>query len=356
MTTPRPHTSTLVRRAAALGGATLVAAAAAHAQGERYTIHGAAAVWNVAGTVRVVAGTGSDVVVDVVRRGRDAGKLRVATGEVRGRDAVRVVYPNDDVIYPEMASSRVRTRVRSDGTFGGNGGFFSSNEIEVRSSGRGTEAWAEVTVSVPAGRALDVHLVAGDATVSNVEGDLMIDVDAATVSTERTRGRLVVDAGSGRVRVAGAQGDVDLDLGSGPVDLRDVSASRLKVDGGSGSLTGANVASPSMDLDLGSGGARLANVSTRDLKLDSGSGTVDLDLATDVDDVRIDSGSGSVTLHVPSTLGASVDIDTGSGGIETDVPIQVTRKERDHLTGSIGDGKGRIVIDGGSGAVRILKR
>ncbi|MBV9879289.1 MAG: DUF4097 family beta strand repeat protein [Gemmatirosa sp.] len=348
----------LAARAALLGGATLAAAATARAQAtERHTLRGDAAVYNLAGTVRVVAGTGRDVVVEVARQGPDAAKLRVEQGEVRGRDAVRVVFPDDDVVYPAMGrGSRVRTRVNRDGTFGdGNGGFFSGGQVEVRSSGRGTEAWADVTVSVPAGARLAVHLVAGEATVSNVDGELSIDVHQASVSTERTRGRLDVDAGSGRVRIAGAQGDVNLDLGSGPVELRDVNAGDLRVDAGSGDLTGANVTARLVDLDLGSGGTRLGRVTTRDLKVDAGSGSVDIDFASDVDDVRIDVGSGIVTLRVPPTLGAALDVDTGSGGIETEIPIEVTRRERDHLTGRIGDGKGRIEIDGGSGRVRLLK-
>ena len=360
--TPSARSSSLARAAALLGGATLVAAASAGGQGsERHTLHGDAAVWNLAGTVRVVAATGggSDIVVDVVRRGADAAKLRVEAGQLRGTDAVRVIFPDDDIVYPALGGgSRYRTRLRSDGTWNGgwNEGAFSSSTIQVRGSGRGTEAWAEVTAAVPAGARLTVHLAVGDATVQNVDGDIKIDVDAADVTAERTRGRLAVDAGSGRVRVNGAQGAVDLDVGSGSVDLRDVSASSLKVDGGSGSLTGTNVAAPSIDLDLGSGGTRLANLTTRELKLDSGSGEVDLDFASDVEEVRIDTGSGGITLRVPPTLGATLDIDSGSGGIESDIPIQVTRKEHDHLRGQIGDGKGRIVIDGGSGGVRIRKR
>jgi DUF4097 and DUF4098 domain-containing protein YvlB len=338
--------------------ATAGTAGSARAQGGRHVLRGEAAVYDLAGTIRVVPGTGRDIVVDVTPQGRDAQKLRVETGEVRGRQAVRVVFPDDDVVYPAMGGdSRVRTRVRSDGTFGDTDthGFFSSHDVTIRASGRGTQAWADMTIAVPPGQRLAVHLGVGDATVSNVDGDLMFDVAAATVTAERTRGRLMVDAGSGRVRIAGAQGDIDLDLGSGPVELQDVAADRLKVDGGSGSITGSNVAAPSIDLDVGSGRTRLDRVSTRTLKVDAGSGSVDVGLTTDVDDVRIDTGSGDVTLRIPPSLGAEIDVDTGSGGIETEVPIQITRKERDHLTGRIGDGKGHIVIDGGSGGVRIRK-
>jgi lia operon protein LiaG len=82
---------------------------------------------------------------------------------------------------------------------------------------------------------------------------------------------------------------------------------------------------------------------------------VDVGLLDDVENVRIDTGSGGVTLRLPASLGAEVDIDTGSGGISTDVPVTVTRRERDRLVGRIGDGRGRIVIDAGSGGVRLMR-
>jgi DUF4097 and DUF4098 domain-containing protein YvlB len=148
---------------------------------------------------------------------------------------------------------------------------------------------------------------------------------------------------------------VTLDLGSGSAEVRGVKGSRLTVDAGSGSLTGESIEVPTLDLDLGSGRTRLAGVRARDLRIDSGSGSVDVALLDDVEDVRIDSGSGSVTLRVPSSLGAELDVDTGSGGIDTEIPITVTRRSRDRLVGRIGDGRGRIVIDAGSGAVRLLR-
>jgi len=41
--------------------------------------------------------------------------------------------------------------------------------------------------------------------------------------------------------------------------------------------------------------------------------------------------------------------------VESDVPITVRRRSRTHLTGTIGDGSGRIRIDSGSGTVRIKR-
>ena len=69
-----------------------------------------------------------------------------------------------------------------------------------------------------------------------------------------------------------------------------------------------------------------------------------------------DTGSGAVVITIPARLGAQFSIDSGSGRIDVDVPHRARTIERDHLTGTIGDGRGRIQIDTGSGSVRLQRR
>lgn len=323
---------------------------------ERYTLVGReVAIYNVAGQVRLVAGTGREVVVDVTRRGRDAGAMHVAQGPIRGREALRVWMPAGRVVYPALGRwTRTTVRVRDDGTFGDGDGAWRGRGVEIRASGDGAEAWAELAVAVPVGQRVVVHLAAGEATAINVDGDLVLDVQAAAVRTERTRGRLQVDAGSGRLAVRDAEGEVTLDSGSGRVELDDVRAGRLRLDVGSGAVVGRRISAASLELDAGSGSVRLAEVRSRTLRVDTGSGDVDLGFADDVDDVRIDAGSGAVTLRVPPVLGAEVAVETGSGGIQVRVPMVIAEQRRDRLSGQIGDGRGRIAIDGGSGEIRLV--
>jgi DUF4097 and DUF4098 domain-containing protein YvlB len=82
---------------------------------------------------------------------------------------------------------------------------------------------------------------------------------------------------------------------------------------------------------------------------------VRLALSADVDQLDIDTGSGSVTITAPPSLGASLHIETGSGDIDSDFPLRITRKESDTLLASVGDGRGHIVIDTGSGDVRLRR-
>ncbi|MCJ7630183.1 MAG: DUF4097 domain-containing protein, partial [Longimicrobiales bacterium] len=66
--------------------------------------------------------------------------------------------------------------------------------------------------------------------------------------------------------------------------------------------------------------------------------------------------SGSVTIWVPATVGAEVEMDTGAGGIDLDLPLEVQEARRDYVLGVLGDGRGRIHVDTGSGRIRLIGR
>ena len=326
---------------------------------ERRTLAGDdVAVYNIAGVMQVVGGTGNDVTVEITRGGGEASKLQIESGRVRGRESLRVIYPDRRVIYREgdwaRWRSRTTIRVDDDGTFS-DGRDRDGRSVDIVSSGDGLDAHADIRVVVPKGKKVSVYLGVGEAKIENVEGDLYVDVSSAPVTSSHTRGRLSLDTGSGEVRVTDAQGDVDLDTGSGSVEVNGIRGPRLTMDTGSGRVRGTDVVVDEMELDTGSGSVRLGQVQSKRITLDSGSGSVELDLRADVESVRIESGSGGVTLGIPESLGAAIRIDTGSGGIDTDIPIQVRKAERNYLDGTIGDGKGQISIETGSGGVRLRR-
>jgi lia operon protein LiaG len=347
-----------IRRAVCLGAVLGLSAVplVASAQEKATLSGGDVAIYNLVGSIKAVGGGSGDVSVSIAKSGKDAAQLRVEQGTVRGKQTLRVIYPARRITFGDDRGwgSRTTLRVADDGTFDDNNDEGSRVEISGRSGG--LEARADLTVTVPTGKAIHLHLAAGDVTVTNVNGDVSVGVDAADVTTSGTKGALTLDTGSGTVEITDAQGDVNIDCGSGPVTLSKIRGSRLSVDAGSGRMRGDGIDAKRIDLDLGSGGATLKNVTTTDLKLDSGSGATEIDLTSDVDRVDIDSGSGAITLWIPPTLGAKIDIDAGSGGIDMGVPVSVTRYESDHVVGTIGDGQGTIRIDAGSGGVHLRKR
>ena len=319
-----------------------------------------AAIYNIAGSIHVVRGTGSDITVDIARAGRDADKLSVATGLVGDQQTLRVIYPSDRIVFPRPNehSSRWRTEmeVNDDGTWDGNRRWH-GRRVYIVGSGDGLEAHADLTVHVPPGARLALYLAAGNASVSGTDGDLFADVDEASITIDHTHGELNLDTGSGDLVVRDAEGSMNLDAGSGEVTLSNIKGERLDVDAGSGDIQATTVAFERVKLDLGSGETKLYQATLADLSLDAGSGDVDVAFVGPARRVTIDAGSGDVTLHIPKTFGADVDIDAGSGDVRSDFPLERHRDDDDsHYSGRIGAGGGQIKIDGGSGQIALVKQ
>jgi len=332
----------------------------ANAQVARHPLAGAdVAIYNLVGRVTIEAGTGPDVTVEVTRRGADAGKLSTDVGMLDGRNTLRVMYPDDDIVYPEMGRwSNWEFSIGRDGRWGGfRDSWTSRRRYRVKSSGRGTEAWADLRITVPAGKRVSVNIGVGEASSTKVEGDLSIGVASANVVVNGHKGSLRLDTGSGRVDVRDVTGAEELtsDAGSGHVSIRDAVAKRMKLESGSGGIDGDNLTADELTVDVGSGGMRFNRVTAENVRLDTGSGGIDFELRNSPRSLDLDSGSGSVTLTLPTNLDAEFDVETGSGGISSDFAVQVNRIERHRMRGTVGKGGGRIRVETGSGSVRLRK-
>src|SRR5262245_15129092 len=224
---PTPCGAAMIARPLLLlvAGTFLVTPAAA--QTSRHVLKGdSVAVYNLVGELRVEPGSGSDVVVEVRRAGDDADKLEIQSGPLRGRETLRIIYPDDVIVMPDWGRGWNTTlRVRDDGTFGDEGDFehrrgYGREGHEVRITGRsrsGLEAYADLRVTVPKGKTISLNLGVGKAFVSNVEGNIRVSVASADVAADRTRGTLRIATGSGNVDLRTASGDVGLETGSGDI-------------------------------------------------------------------------------------------------------------------------------------------
>jgi lia operon protein LiaG len=346
------------RYAGALALLVLVATNAV-AQTEQRTIRGTdVAIYNLAGRLRAVAGTGDAVGVEITRAGADASKLRIETGTIRGRETLRVIYPSDRVIYSAMGGrSRSSVGVRDDGTFseGDWQDWRDRNRVDIRSSGTGLEAHADLTVRIPKGQKIALFLAVGRVEVTNVEGDVLIDVVSSDVDVAGLKGALTLDTGSGRIAVRDVTGELNIDTGSGGLNIERVKGTSLRLDSGSGGIEASDIDVTEFDADVGSGGLRVAKLRAPTVRAETGSGGVQLELLGDVQSLDVETGSGGVTIRAPATLNAQVNVETGSGGFQTDFEITTRRVSRNFVEGRIGEGKGRLTVEAGSGTVRLLK-
>ena len=206
-------------------------------QTERYELSGKEiAIYNIAGVAKLQGGSGPDVIVEVRRGGGDAGQLQIEVGRINGRETLRVIYPDDRIVYREMSRvSRTQMRVREDGTFGNTRG---SRRVLVTGSGRGLEAFADLTITGPRGVELATYIGVGEINASGIEASLNLDTHSGAVDVNRVIGDVLVDTGSGRVSVTETRGNLNVDTGSGRVTLTDCQGDEIMVDTGSGRVTG----------------------------------------------------------------------------------------------------------------------
>jgi hypothetical protein len=338
--------------------ATLVSVSSASAQAAKsYPLTGTrVAVYNIAGQLTVVAGTGSSTVVEVTPKGADAAKLTVATGAKGNRQALRVLYPDDRIIYPALGrGSSTDLRVDDDGYFDHDRDD-RGHRVEIRGSGSGLEAYADLKVKVAPGTSVDLHLAVGEVTVTEVNGDIMVSTGSGNVSATGVKGDLDIDTGSGDVTVERVTGSLRIDTGSGNVTAKQQTAGRVDLDTGSGDITLSNASADDMKLDTGSGDIRIDGSSSRSLSLDTGSGTVVAALTGKLETLRVETGSGDVRLTLPADFAGSLDVDSSNDdNIDVDFPIQLVRKGDGELRAKIGEGTGSVRIETGSGGVRLSK-
>jgi len=333
---------------------------AATPDASRQTLPGSdVAIYNLVGTLEVARGEGSSVVAEVRTSGPDAAKLKVVNGVVRGRQSLRVIYPGDRIVAPEMGPNSNSTfRVRDDGTFGDDkdgkdDDWGEGRKIRISGSGDGIEARADIRVLVPTGKKVTIHWGHGKGALDKVDGTVAVEAASMPVTATGMKGDLRVEVGSGDVRVSDSDAIVSIETGSGDVTLDAIHGDELGVETGSGQVTAHKLTAQTLSIETGSGEIEAGGIGADHAKIETGSGGIKVDVAKDVHILSLESGSGDIIVSLPRDVGAKISAETGSGGIDTDLPLKVTVRKRNELSGTIGDGNGSIRIETGSGDVRI---
>ncbi len=344
---------------------------------------GSLTVDDLIGKIRIEGTDGDAFEVDVAVDGKDATRDAIRIERTDGAEpTLRVPFPVDRetrYVYPELGShSRSTFTLRDDG--GKDHGIWSEllgaiggKKIEVSGSGRGMEAWADVTIKVPRGAKLKVRSGVGATEASDVEADLDLHAKSGGMNLNGIKGELRADTGSGGIEARNQAGKADLETGSGPVTAGDIDG-ELLVDTGSGSVTLDTVKGPRIHIDTGSGGVSVRGATCTTFYVDTGSGSIDAsgisaeeaDLDAGSGDItlelvhmgtgvfKLDTGSGSIELAVPKDAGADVAASTGSGSIVLDFPGDgVHKSTRRDLNFRIGDGGAQVKLDTGSGSIKV---
>ncbi|WP_407287894.1 DUF4097 family beta strand repeat-containing protein [Streptomyces sp. BP-8] len=186
---------------------------------------------------------------------------------------------------------------------------------------KGWNRRAVVSVTVPSGTRVEVGVVGADAVVSGISA------------------RTDVRGVSGRSTLVGLSGEVRADTVSGKVEAQSLTGD-LRFNSVSGDLT---------VIDGAGGGVHADSV--------SGDMVLDLDPVKGAD-IRLTTVSGEVAIRLPDPADARVEANTTSGTVsnafdDLRVSGQWGAKK---ITGSLGEGTGRLKVTTVSGGLALLRR
>lgn len=315
-------------------------------------------VENLAGTMKVVAGSGSAVVaVATIHAESDAlaNSLTLEEVSITSGTGLRMRYPvdqHDTFKYPVGSDGRKKVM----NWLGSNSSNLKYDGKNVTvSSGSGVLLYADIEVQVPA-------RLAGKGTFANhvgrmegrgIDGNFVFASGSGDVDLDKVGGEIKVDTGSGDVAAGNGTGVLTIDTGSGDVAVEHFSGDAIACDVGSGDVRLKAGASKKVSVETGSGDVTLSSMDIEEFKGDTGSGDVTVEsTGSHLARIVTETGSGDVTLRLGGAASFELIADQGSGDLVSRYKdAEPIVKGREVIGYRRGDNRTHITVSTGSGDV-----
>lgn len=175
-----------------------------------------------------------------------------------------------------------------------------------------------LVVRVPEGVHVHARADMGDATVRDIQGDVVVASGFGSVRLTSISGSIHVGAGSGNVHVDRAEG-------------------RVVATTGNGNIRVASVSGP--------------------IEVNTGNGNIDAELRSirAPEDMHLSSGNGSIVLWLPGGYQGAIDASTGYGRFSSEFTLAGVARTpgQRHVRGTIGSGGRSIFVSTGRGDIQI---
>lgn len=203
--------------------------------------------------------------------------------------------------------------------------------------------------------AIEVTAASGDVKAVDLGGSLEVTVASGNVDIQNVRGNMSINSASGDVRGREVGGDVSVYTSSGNIRLADIGGDLvIKSAAGDCHVDGVRDVSYSGM----SGTVRLFGVSGA-VKANVATGDLELKLAPmQEQDYFVRSSTGNIDLEILEAMpgGYILKAGTTTGDINADLAIKISRIGKNHISGVVREGKGKIVLETTSGNITIAER
>lgn len=323
-----------------------------------YSPTGPFAVENMAGSMRILAGTTDKVVVVATVHADDEAtadlmKLEQVSGD-KNVPTLRMIYPIDKFTtfrYPTEAQENLHWLERLFGFDNSTTTKYDGHRVTIR-SGSGVLLYADIAIELPrhSVEATFKNLV-GAMSGEGVEGTLKFDSASGDVTLENLKGEITADTGSGDVKADTLSGSYICDTGSGDCTLNGFTGEKVACNVGSGDIQIHSGTAHFMDMSTGSGDIEVTDFDIEEFKADTGSGDVLVAVRGDrLAKFKADTGSGDVTLRMDANASFEARCDISSGDVISHYrDAEPIIKDREVVGFRRGSAKTRIDVDTGSG-------
>lgn len=282
---------------------------------------------NISGDIVITAGSGSEAVIEVVKRG---------FGNTQQEAREQLSYLNVRLHVSERGRGEVRA------------------SYDVRNGKRHRfRSSTEYTVTAPAGTAIYANSVSGSIRASRMKGDLSVQSVSGEVRLDAPARVSAAKSVSGDVQISDAtvDGPVTASSVSGTVRLHALKARRIEASSVSGDVFLKDVACDRASVETVSGDVEYTGTISRGGRYD------------------FQAHSGNITFGVKGDVGFEVEANSFSGRIRSDLAITNLAVERagrersrrtgmprqDAFRGTYGDGSATVELSTFSGSIVITK-
>lgn len=213
----------------------------------------------------------------------------------------------------------------------------------------------DLIAEVPPDIALQLQLTSGRAQVMDRTGPVNISCGSGAVSVSDLAGGVTAHTRSGRVTMERVQGGVTATTGSGRIELADIKGTTV-AETASGRVSLRAAQGDEISATTGSGSVELSEVDGHRIKAITASGRIEVSLSSPfAGEMTARSGSGGVRVMLPTGSNCDVLATSGSGSVRSELPLSGGRTSRHQVRGALGEGRGRVEIDTGSGSILLAE-
>jgi hypothetical protein len=207
------------------------------------------------------------------------------------------------------------------------------------------------TIRVPKNFSADLSTGGGDVTASELTGDMRAHSNGGDLRLSHLRGALSARSDGGDIELDDCDGIVEIKTGGGDIVFTDSRGTlHGRTDGGT--IEVRNFVGGT-EVSTGGGEVRLERIDGAIAGETSGGSITASVSGSAIKTIRLESSGGDIDLAVPKLANADITAQTSGGRITTNLPLEVTRSDDEHLRGRLNGGGPSVLLRTSGGSISI---